>query len=147
MIKTRKYLQCIFWVMFALAVIIFVGCESGLFETGLLADNLTASYYAAMGMELLMLAIIPLALRLFKFHRIHEQLVSGDGKYCALKKFGTVRMLMIFIPLLLNLVFYYLFMATAFGYMAIILVLCLFFIYPSAARCEAETTDESSEKK
>ena len=39
----------------------------------------------------------------------------------------------------LNTVLYYLFMNTTFGYMAIILAICLPFVYPSEARCEAET--------
>ena len=44
-------------------------------------------------------------------------------------------------PMLINTFMYYQTMAPAFGYMAIILFLCLFFVYPSVGRCEDETTE------
>ena len=45
---------------------------------------------------------------------------------------------MILLPMLANVVFYYLFMNVAFGYMGIILFLSACFILPTKARCEDE---------
>ena len=42
---------------------------------------------------------------------------------------------------MLNAVLYYQFMAVAFGYMSIILLLSLFFVYPSKTRCEQEMAE------
>ena len=41
---------------------------------------------------------------------------------------------MITVPLLMNTLLYYIFMNTAFGYMALILLICLPFIYPATRK-------------
>ena len=46
---------------------------------------------------------------------------------------------MLLLPLWADTLLYYLYMNTTFGYLGIILVLCLPFVYPSESRCEAET--------
>ena len=51
---------------------------------------------------------------------------------------SLVRLEMILLPMLANVVFYYLFMNVAFGYMGIILFLSACFILPTKARCEEE---------
>ena len=45
---------------------------------------------------------------------------------------------MLTVPMVVNTLLYYLFMNVAFGYLAIILALCIFFVFPSMSRCEAE---------
>ena len=42
-------------------------------------------------------------------------------------------------PMLINTLLYYVFMNVAFGYMAIIGLLSMVFVYPSKSRCEQET--------
>jgi hypothetical protein len=88
-------------------------------------------------MELLTLTCVYMALRLFKFDKVHQELVTrkADG----LRRWGLIRLAILLLPMPLNTVLYYLFMNTTFGYMAIILAICLPFVYPSEARCEAET--------
>jgi hypothetical protein len=92
-------------------------------------------------MEILTLASIPLALRLFKFRKIHAELL--EYKAPALQKWGIVRLTLLLSPMLINTILYYMYMNTAFGYLAIILVLCLPFVYPTMSRCLAETESES----
>jgi len=48
---------------------------------------------------------------------------------------------MLLVPMLVNAVLYYLFMNVAFGYMAIILFLACFFVFPSQERSEQEYND------
>lgn len=87
-------------------------------------------------MELAVVCLIPLALRLFKFKKIKQQIVEhGDEAHI---KWGTIRLDMLLIPMMLNTLFYYLFANNSFGIMAVILFLCLFFVYPSKKRCETE---------
>ena len=136
--NVKNTLTVLLWTVLALALIVVV-----LFET----DVLMFGYYAGSGeqaefllttmMELLTLAVIPLALKLFKFPRVHADLVSRKAE--ALRKWGLLRLLMLLVPLLVNTLLYYAYANVAFGYMAIILVIVLPFVYPSMERCQSET--------
>ena len=138
--KVKNTLTVLLWTVLALALIVVV-----LFET----DVLMFGYYAGSGeqaefllttmMELLTLAVIPLALKLFKFPRVHADLVSRKAE--ALRKWGLLRLLMLMVPLLVNTLLYYAYANVAFGYMAIILVIVLPFVYPSMERCQSETEE------
>ena len=88
-------------------------------------------------MELATLGSAFLALRLFKFEKIHRELTTG--KAAALRNWGVIRLLILLLPLWADTLLYYLYMNTTFGYLGIILALCLPFVYPSMSRCEAET--------
>ena len=138
--NVKNTLTVLLWTVLALALTVVV-----LFET----DVLMFGYYAGSGeqaefllttmMELLMLAVIPLALKLFKFPRVHADLVSRKAE--ALRKWGLLRLLMLLVPLLVNTLLYYAYANVAFGYMAIILVIVLPFVYPSMERCQSETEE------
>ena len=91
-------------------------------------------------MELLTIVVIPMALKLFSLKMIRRKLVAQKGD--ALLVWGTARINMLCLPMLINTFMYYQTMAPAFGYMAIILMLCLFFVYPSMERCTDETSGE-----
>ena len=138
--NVKNTLTVLLWTVLALALIVVV-----LFET----DVLMFGYYAGSGeqaefllttmMELLTLAVIPLALKLFKFPCVHADLVSRKAE--ALRKWGLLRLLMLLVPLLVNTLLYYAYANVAFGYMAIILVIVLPFVYPSMERCQSETEE------
>lgn len=87
-------------------------------------------------MELFTLCSIPLALRLFKFAAVRQQLREQREK--ALLKWGILRMDLLCLPMIINAVCYYVFMTPAFAYMAVIQFLCLVFIFPTYNRCQAE---------
>ena len=76
---------------------------------------------------------------MFKKKRIHDDLTTRKAP--ALRFWGLVRLCIIGLPLSLNVLFYYLFMNTTFGYMAIIMALCLPFAYPTLNRCLTETEE------
>ena len=73
-----------------------------------------------------------MALRLFKTMNVEKRLEEGNIK--VFRKWGLVRILMITLPLVLNTLLYYSFMNTTFGYMALILIICLPFIFPAARK-------------
>ena len=117
----------------------------GLYETEILtptnlAGDETLMFVLTVIMELLTIVVIPVALKLFSLKVIRRKLVSQKGD--ALLFWGTARINMLCLPMLVNIFLYYQSMAPAFGYMAIILFLCLFFIYPSMGRCTDETEEE-----
>ena len=138
--KTKKILMCEFYVTIFLALIVVILFENDLLITGGLTEDKNSEFILATVFELMTIFGIPLALRLFKFKRVHEKITSDESCMAGRLVFwGTVRMMMICIPLFANTLLYYLYMNVAFGYMAIILLLCMFFIYPSRQRFLDET--------
>ena len=123
--------------MIGITVVLVVLFETDILPSGLMATEKQTEFLLTTLMELLTLASVYMALRLFKFEKVHQELVTrkADG----LRRWGLIRLAILLLPMPLNTVLYYLFMNTTFGYMAIILAICLPFVYPSEARCEAET--------
>lgn len=123
--------------MIGITVVLVVLFETDVLPSGLMATEKQTEFLLTTLMELLTLASVYMSLRLFKFDKVHQELVTrkADG----LRRWGLIRLAILLLPMPLNTVLYYLFMNTTFGYMAIILAVCLPFVYPSEARCEAET--------
>lgn len=133
--KTIKTLKYCFWSSVAVAAIVAVLFEAGMLPDGLLAGtDANLEFVLTSLLELLTVCAIPLMLRLFKFEAVRRK-IANRANYLA---WAMVRMGVLLLLLLANTLLYYLFMNVAFGYMALILVLCLFFVLPSKARCEAE---------
>ena len=132
--------MAIFTLLVAVMISIIVLYESGVLEPGVLADSKQTEFLAMTGMELTSLAGAFLGLRLFKFQKIHDELVTM--KEPALLKWGMLRLLILEVPMVSNTYLYYMYMNTTFGYLAIILLLCLPFVFPTQSRCIAETTEE-----
>lgn len=131
-----------FLFMMLLTLLLVVIYEVGVAEPLSMEMRASLMFVLQVTMELLTIVVIPLALKLFSFKAVHRRLVEGKGD--ALLPWGTVRLNMLCLPMLVNVFLYYQTMSPAFGYMAIILFLCLFFIYPSIGRCAGET--ENGEK-
>lgn len=107
--------------------------ETGILEAGVFTSRHTAEFGILSVMELLTLGGLFLALRLFKFGKVRRAL--REHKAAALLKWGLVRIALLDLLLVGNTLFYYLFMATPFGYMAIITLICTAFVYPTPDRC------------
>lgn len=141
--KTVKNLRMLFICSIAVALIIVLLYETEILLPGALALNNRLCFVVATIMELLTIAIIPFALRLFKFRKVNGKLTESETtRWDNLLKYGSVRILLLAIPMIINVVCYYLFTLTAFAYMAIILFLCMFFVYPTVDKCIAETTKQ-----
>lgn len=138
--ETRNQLMAffVFAIVFALAAV--VAYETGFMESGLFTERNTSEFIFVSLMELLTLGGVFLALRLFKFDKVHDELVAK--KEHALFKWGLLRLALILIPMVGNTYLYYMFMNTTFGYLAIIQLLSLPFVYPSLSRCKSEVEVE-----
>ena len=139
-----KRTQCILMGFFITTIVVVVALvvlfETDVIASGLLAgDNQTEFVFTTM-MELITLGFAFMSLRLFKFVAIRADLFAR--KETALQKWGVLRLMLIQGPLWFNTLLYYLYMSPTFGYLAIILALCLPFVYPSMSRCIADTTEE-----
>ena len=135
--KISKQLTFVYILLAAIALAIVALYEFGVLESGVLADSKQTEFVALMVMELTSLAAAFIGLRLFKFRMIHNELVTNEEP--AMLKWGLLRLLILEVPMVVNTYLYYIYMNTTFGYLGIILVLCLPFVYPSLSRCEAET--------
>ena len=142
--KISKLLMFIYVLLVAVALVIAALYEFGVLESGVLADSKQTEFVAMTVMELATLVAAFLGLRLFKFPKIHTQLVTLQEP--AMLKWGLLRLLVLEVPMVCNTYLYYIYMNPTFGYLAIILLLCLPFVFPSLNRCIDETTeDEKSE--
>ena len=125
----EKYLRNLFWGTVAVPLLIATVYECDVLPTGVFAGKAQEEFLAVIIMELLTIVMIPLALRLFKAKDVERKVAEGDT--LAQRRWGALRILMITVPLLFNTIGYYIFMNTTFGYMALILLICLPFVYTS----------------
>lgn len=137
--KVQRALLAILIVACIMVVIMAFLFEFNVLPCGILQGDDKTEYLIAIILELTTICVIPLSLRLFKFGKIRRRLVKGKEK--ALVKWGTLRLLLLCVPLVANALCYWLFKSPTFAYMAIMLFICLFFVFPSMERCVSETTD------
>lgn len=132
----QRILQIAFYSIVVPAILLVLLFESNVFPTGLYADNKTADFLFTTIMEILTICCIPLALRLIKDKTMKKYDVPRRMQIYRRK--AMLRLLLLGCSLLVNTFLYYLFMNVAFGYMAIILFLCLLFIIPTKERQQRE---------
>lgn len=123
----HKKFVMLFWGIITVPVIAASLYETNMLLGGDFADNghEGTEFIVTVVMELLTLVSIPSALRLFKM---------ADKKICdeaSLSRYSLIRMAMMIIPLWGNTLLYYLFMNATFGYMAIITLIAMVFVYPA----------------
>ena len=132
----QRILQIAFYSIVVTAILLVLLFENNVFSTGLYADNKPADFLFTTIMEILTICCIPLALRLIKDKTMKKYDVPRRMQIYRRK--AMLRLLLLGCPLLVNTFLYYLFMNVAFGYMAIILFLCLLFIIPTKERQQRE---------
>lgn len=139
--RVKNILSVLFWTTLAIAATMVIVFETNMVEPGVLVGaSGNGEFLVTILMELLTLASVPLALKLFHFRRIRRDLVIR--KESSLLRWGFIRLSMLSVLLVANTLLYYIYMCTAFGYMALIIVICLPFVYPSMDRCLTETEEE-----
>lgn len=138
----QKKLQLIFWIPIVLSAIIIILGELDIIPNGILANDKQVEFVIMSMMEILTIIAIPVALKLFKFKAIANKLASDTLHH--FERWGIVRLCLLNVPMVINLVCYYLFVGAGFGYLAIILFLSLFFVYPSLSRCYNEADGHNS---
>lgn len=117
--------------------------ETDILESGVLAGEKSSEFVVSSIMDLLTLGMIPLALFFFRIKGINKKLHS-EYREQSLMRYGAMRIAMLCVPMMANTLLYYLYMFVGFAYLAIILFLSLFFVYPSLARCVNETDSSNS---
>lgn len=136
-----KRLAVIYMSLAAIALAIILLYETDILETGVMEEQKQSEFILTALMELVSLGAAFLGLRLFKFKAVHQELVSL--KEPAMWKWGVIRLLILEVPMVVDTLLYYIYMNTTFGYLAVMLLLCLPFVFPSVNRCLAETSEEA----
>lgn len=124
-----------------LALVFVVIFELDVLPVGIMANDKQSEFLLTALMELVSLGAAFLGLRLFKFSFVHNDLIRRREP--AMWKWGLARLLILEAPMVIDTLLYYIYMNTTFGYLAIILLLCLPFVFPTLNRCLAETSEES----
>ena len=138
--QVRTKLMMIFMTAIVSSLVVVLLFELNILQSGILTGDKTLEFVIVSVMELATLILIPLALYLFKIKRVRKELV--EKKEEALGKWGAIRIMMLADTMFVNTFLYYMFMNVTFAYMAIILFLCMFFVYPTVDKCIAETTKQ-----
>lgn len=125
-----------------LELLLVVLYEAEFVVPGSLADDASFQFASLTLMEVMTIAVVPVALKLFSLRSVKRHLAKGRGN--SLLPWATFRMGLLCLPMWVNTFLYYQTMSAAFGYMAIILFLCLFFIVPTIDRCVVETGGNDS---
>ncbi len=142
--KTRNILMTLLASAIILELAIVVLYENNVLEAGLLYMDGDEDFMLTTLMEVLTILAIPVSLQLFRIKSIKQRLVEGREK--ALLKWGTLRLLILIIPMLLDTLLYYMTAFTAtFAYMALIPLVALIFFVPTKGRCEYDVTNDVEE--
>lgn len=134
--ETSRKLMIPYIGSIVLAAVMVVLYETQTILEGALAGDVQGEFLAVTVMELLTICSIPVALRLFKFRQVRGIIERKKAK--GLYLMALVRMALICLPMLVNTLLYYQYMAPAFGYMAIVGFISMAFITPTVTRCESE---------
>lgn len=140
----QRYLMLNFVLMTALCLLIVVLYECEILVSSDLSNNTQLVFFLQIVMEFASIIVIPVALKLFAFKPVRRRLLETKGT--ALLRWGTVRIQLLCVPMLVDTLLYYQTMWAGFGYLGIILLLCLFFVYPSMGRCIDETSEPINEQ-
>lgn len=130
--NTIRLLRTLLFVNVGFPVLFAVLFELDILPSGTLTGMPQEEFLATIVMEFVTLVAIPVALRLFKTKNVEQSVEQGDE--AAFRKWSVMRILLVTEPLLINTLCYYLFMNTTFGYMALILLICIPFIYPASQK-------------
>ena len=122
-------LRVIFCANLITAALIMVVFETGLMEPGLLAGNELADYWVSLCSVVLTLFGILIGLKLMTFKRVKTKIHDDGDTYF---RWSLCRLALLGTPLLLDTLAYYLLgCEPTCGYLALMLVVTFFFIWPS----------------
>ena len=133
--RTQRFLLQAFSAFLGVSIVLVALFETDLLPCGMMKGiDASGEFVVATAMELVTLCVVPLALRLFRFRCVSKRLTDARALLC----WGFIRMLMLCVPMVVNTLLYYVYMNVAFGYMGIVLLISLAFVWPTKSRCESE---------
>ncbi len=142
--KTRNRLMALYCSFLAIATLLYILGEFLQVDMVLFIDaSKQTTFVCSTLMILFTVALLPTALRLFKTIRIKADLVARKEQ--ALAQWGTLRLCIIGLLLVVNTALYFAFaFDTTYGYLAVVVLLCMPFVVPTMSRCQADISPEAS---
>lgn len=142
MSTTQRRLMLLFAFILLVAAAIYVGGEFAKVDMCILEDaSRQQRFFCSTLMILLTIGLLPLSLRLFRFKAVSADLQRR--KAAALACWGTIRLAVLGLLLVLNTFLYFAFgFEAAYGYLAVVVLLCMPFVVPTKERCMAEVGEE-----
>lgn len=136
-LKALRISYCYSLLATGIIVLIY---ETGLLPVGELVYDSTTNYVMEIVSVGQTLIGIPLGLKFMHLKQIQQNLKAKPERYLS---YGILRMLCIQTPMIINVVFYYMmgFDATQ-GYLALICLIAMFFVWPSRGKMEYELKNE-----
>lgn len=141
-----KTLRLLYIAALLTAVLIAVIFETGMLPEGDLGSDEVLSYWLSIVGVALTIILLPLSLRLMKFEMVKKSVAQSEMNYL---RWSIGRIALLGIPLLYNLVCYYLTgCVPTYAYMALMAAVCFLFIWPSRDRMtyERELLNSQEEK-
>lgn len=135
--QTRKLLLKVLGLFLLILICIVAIYELPILLPGCLAGKKSLTFVQFI-MQPITLLLIPLVLYLFKIPRVCKS-ITNIQSYKGFQIWACVRICLLCIPIILNILFYYIYgKEVGFFYLALILMISIFFIYPTKERCESE---------
>lgn len=135
--------MAIFCGILFIAAIFYVCGEFLQFDMSLFGEaSKEQKFVCSTMMILLTIGMLPLSLRLFKMSRVHADLLRRKAP--ALLLWGSIRLALMGLLIVVNTFLYYAFeFEAAYGYLAVVVLLCMPFVVPTMNRCLSEVAEES----
>lgn len=123
----------------AISVILAILFETDVLPMGFLRPQTVIEFVVTYVMEFIAITFVWLSLRLLKFKSLQQWIIAENSKQTTrYSLFSMGRMALNCLPLLLNVVFYYLFVNTTFSGLIAIHLVALMFMLPNKKRMESE---------
>ena len=138
--QAEKILTINYFIVLAFTLVIIVfGENDWLNNVGIMHDDKSSDFIMTSIMEIITICLIPVSLRLFKFKKVRNGILSDTTEnHSSFIAWAIVRLGMLQLTMIVNAILYYMYMNVAFPNMGIILFLVRFFIFPTVERCNFE---------
>ena len=131
--QVQRRLFCIFWAFIVITTLLIAFFETVQPQLNLPLSAVDTFWIVAI-MEMLTICAIPVAMKLTRFSFVKKRITGINS----LQKVLMLRLVVLAGLMVINTLLHYLLHQTALGYLAIVLLLSLVFIYPSLSRCQNE---------
>ena len=110
--QVGKILTINYFIILALTLAVIVcGENDWLINVGIMHSNKNSDFLMTSIMEIITICLIPIALRLFKFKKVRNDIVSDNTEsHSSFTTWALVRLLMLQLPMLINAILYYIYM-------------------------------------
>ncbi len=139
-ININQRLNRIATALLAVCLLVAAAGEFGILPLGIVPEDYV--YNMQIVACVLTVVCVPVALKLLSWRRVRCCVANDPEEYCL---WATKRLLMIYIPMLVDIALHYLLMDMSPFYLALICAVAVLYVWPSKVRMRQETQKETWE--